>query len=66
MAWAVAKLGYGNATVMDAIADEARRKVHEVSPSSLSNISWAYATLAYLVRPFMASISTEVVRTIQQ
>lgn len=66
MAWAVAKVGYGNAPVMDAIADEARRKVHEISPSSLSNIAWAYATLAYLVRPFMASISTKVVRTIQQ
>lgn len=51
---------------MDTLAAAAAAPISEFRTAGLTNIAWAYATLAYLVRPLMEAISAEAVSRVEQ
>ncbi|CAE8627387.1 unnamed protein product, partial [Polarella glacialis] len=67
MAWAFATLGLAEEVVLvEGVAQEARTKLREFNMQELSNVAWASATLNLKQPEVFKSISTELLRRLEE
>ena len=66
MAWAFAKLGFGDQKLFEAIATAAVKKINEFKPRNLSNLAWAYATLGISNQNLFEAVAATALKKINE
>lgn len=65
-AWAFAKLGCEDRTLMDAIASEAIRKISEVTTQCIAHLAFAFATLGIQNGPLLDALSSAAINKLNE